>query len=173
MPDDVLIYCIFQNQIELQCIEMDNSTTMNYITDILLRDGTSGLNCSRAQPLQPECLWAVSQIIFSSNIVVKFITDKSILHFEDADTKYFLERSETLKQDELNDELSYSGPIWYLLRIFVRKYGVSKLLEVAQVDAFNWILPSDELLHVSYCVCLLLSYHLLYSISYLEFISVH
>ena len=146
---------------------------MNYITDVLLSGGTSGLNCLRAQPLQPECLWTISQIIFSSDFLAKFITVKSILNFEDTDTKYFLERSETLKEDELNDELSYSGPIWYLLRLFVRKYGVSKLLEVAQVDAFNWILPSDELLHVSYCVCLLLSYHLLYSISYLEFISVH
>jgi len=131
---------------------------VNYITDILLKEGTSGLSSSRAQPLLPECLQAVSQIIFSSNFLAKFITEKSSLDFEDADVIYFLKSSETLKHDELNDKPSYSGPIWYLLRLFVRKYGISKLHEAAQIDTLNWILPSEELLHVRCCVFLFLYY---------------
>lgn len=95
----------------------------------------------------PEYLQAVAQIMISIHVLVDTLRDQSSgLELEvNENTRYFIREAEKcLRNDSLNDERTSNGPIWYLVRYIIRKFGVSMLLKISKIDTLEWVLPHNS-----------------------------
>lgn len=127
---------------------------MVYCTDELLSSSCQELAVSNGDITAPECLLAVAQIMHSCQLLAKTIADKKYRSsVELANLEHFYTQVEfEFQASDLNDDASKSGPLYFLLRFLVRRYGVSALTNIIenQFQQLSWILPSDieEILQV-------------------------
>ena len=93
--------------------------------------------------MSPSCLKAIAQIHHSCQALAEAIHKLSENNEDDVnedDVKYF---SDMILSQELNDDVSFTGPYWYLLRLIARMYGLSTLIKSSKIPVFDWIMDHE------------------------------
>ncbi|XP_019854153.1 PREDICTED: E3 ubiquitin-protein ligase RNF213-like [Amphimedon queenslandica] len=120
-----------------------------YCTDTLLGSSCEILlsASSNGEMTSPECLLAIAQLMYSCQLLAKTVADEDYRSLNStADVDYFYNKADPVFQKpELNDDADKSGPLFFLIRFVVRRYGISvltKLMEL-QYQQFSWVLSSN------------------------------
>lgn len=95
----------------------------------------------------PECLLAIAQLIYSCQVLAKTAADedyRSLNNTDDVD--YFYNKVDPVFHNpELNNDTDKSGPLFFLIRFVVRRYGISVLTKLMELQSqqFSWLLSSN------------------------------
>lgn len=93
----------------------------------------------------PECLLAVAQLMYSCQLLAKTVVDEDYKSLDSiADVDYFYNKADSVFK-ELNVDTDKSGPLFFLIRFIVRRYGISVLIKLMELQSqqFSWILSLD------------------------------
>ncbi len=82
---------------------------------------------------------AVSQIHFSCQTIAEAIHQNS-LEIKESRLSFF---AELIAKLEFNDDDSFTGPLWYLMRVIAKKYGLPTLIKASKNDVFDWTTSVD------------------------------
>ncbi len=102
----------------------------------MLTNGINEFEQHRAQPTSVACLKSIAQIHYSCQTLAEALDDLSVVDDDTSGIDYF---SRLLSKEVLNDDASSTGPFWYMLRLIVKKYGLTTLIEASQSPQFDWI----------------------------------
>jgi hypothetical protein len=130
------------------------------LTDEYMKNGYKTLKAVINEPSSSDHMLGVAKLRLSIELLASKLVE-SIMAPTDVneDTQYLFTEAERrlTSASTINDEQSGSGPMWYLLRYIVRKYGICTLLKLADDDNYRWIVPK----------------HLNKDVTYFDFVSIY
>lgn len=127
-----------------------NNHNLLHITDNFLQGGCLFLQQHIKQTL-PQCWLAIAKLTIALQILAEKLRDAvyNSMDFNNPANYLFEEAEKYCTIVEINDTKTASGPLWYLVRYIVRKFGSTALLKILESDYFKWILPSEDYREVS------------------------
>ena len=126
----------------MSCLKSEDSI-VSHATDELLTKGCDNL----IKPATSvEYLFGIAQLMLCCEILAKTLCEDN--SNDSANVVLFWDECERHLLDKgINNSDLYTGPYWYLVRYIVRRYGVSKLLQVPE-HSISWISHAQKVCNI-------------------------